>query len=330
MQRLLRRLIHHLRCYDSTVLCNRDVLKPLDLRRQCAPVFAHLLFEIPSLTMPQAPTEASSQPIKEATPTTRQRKPTKRITENGDPLARKRVKVCVRTSTQSSTGSTASLRTNTTRSKDSAAPTTPSSAPPHTKPHASTQAHAPEDADGAGDTLSESEPIEVSDSDDGSVVLIEDDDTELGECHVQLCTSLRTDPFMLAVWLSKDWDAPIYTFFKPTPAIEYIDHHKAHVFECAAHNCQGRSRFVRWYLDTGDVKSTSNLRRHAKGCWGEETMSAADDAQDAKSAREALGHNKKLDGSITAVFQRVGKGQVTYSHRQHTKIEAWYVHSVQT
>jgi hypothetical protein len=59
-------------------------------------------------------------------------------------------------------------------------------------------------------------------------------------------------------------------------------------------------------------------------------MSAADDARDAKSACEALGHNKKLDRSITAVFQRVGKGQVTYSHRQHTKIKAWYVHSVQT
>ena len=56
-------------------------------------------------------------------------------------------------------------------------------------------------------------------------------------------------------------------------------------------------------------------------------MSTADDTGDAKTTCEALQHNKKLDGSITSVFQCTGKGQVMYSHRQHTKLEAQYVFS---
>ncbi|KAF8264316.1 hypothetical protein EI94DRAFT_1593729, partial [Lactarius quietus] len=122
--------------------------------------------------------------------------------------------------------------------------------------------------------------------------------------------------------LSKDWDAPINAFFKPMLIVEYIDQHKAHVFECAAHSCHGRSRFVRRYLDTVDAKPTSNSRRHAKLCWGEETVTMADDAHDAKTACEALRHGKKVNGSIMSAFQRVAKGQVTYSHCQHTKLEA--------
>jgi hypothetical protein len=31
------------------------------------------------------------------------------------------------------------------------------------------------------------------------------------------------------------------------------------------------------------------------------------------------------DGSITAIFERVGKGKVSYSHQQHTKTEAKYM-----
>ena len=111
------------------------------------------------------------------------------------------------------------------------------------------------------------------------------------------------------------------------PSVEYIEHHKAHVFECTAQSCHGRTRFVRRFLDKGNAKSTSNLHCHAKLCWGEETMSAADDTGDAKTTCEALWHNKKLDGSITSVFQRTGKGQVTYSHCQHTKLKVRYVFS---
>lgn len=109
------------------------------------------------------------------------------------------------------------------------------------------------------------------------------------------------------------------------PIVEYTNGRKAHVFECAAKSCRCRSRSVRRFLDTGDAKSTGNLRRHAKVCWGEETVAAADNTRDVTTAREALGNTKSVDGSITAVFQRAAKGKVTYSHRQHTKVEARYV-----
>ena len=79
---------------------------------------------------------------------------------------------------------------------------------------------------------------------------------------------------------------------------------------------------VRRYLDTGDKKSTSGLRRHAKVCWGDEVVERASEAGDIKSARRALdGAKLRRDGSITAVFERNGKGKLTYSHRQHTTAE---------
>jgi hypothetical protein len=116
-------------------------------------------------------------------------------------------------------------------------------------------------------------------------------------------------------------------FFEQTPLIQYITGRRVHVFECNAKRCMGKSngRFVRRYLDTGDAKSTSNQRKHAKVCWGEEAVAAADTTRDIRAAREALGKVKFVNGSITAAFERVAKGKVTYSHRQHTTTEARYV-----
>jgi len=78
---------------------------------------------------------------------------------------------------------------------------------------------------------------------------------------------------------------------------------------------------VRRYLDTTDAKSTSNLRKHAKICWGEEAVAAADQTRDVLAAREALEKMSKKDGSILEAFERVAKSKVTYSHRQHTTTE---------
>ena len=125
--------------------------------------------------------------------------------------------------------------------------------------------------------------------------------------------------------LRKDWDAPIYVFFKPLPSIQYIQTRKAHVFECAAAQCHCRTRFVRRFLDTSDAKSTSNLRRHAKVCWSDEAVEAADGTKDIKAACTALQSLKTVNGSITTAFQQLGERQVQYSHRQHTKFEARYV-----
>lgn len=95
------------------------------------------------------------------------------------------------------------------------------------------------------------------------------------------------------------------------------------MFECAAGTCKGRTgRDVRRFLDTGDAKSTGNMRKHAKICWGAETVAAADATKSLVGAREVLSKAKLKDGSITTEFVRIGKGKVTYSHRQHTKTEA--------
>lgn len=113
-------------------------------------------------------------------------------------------------------------------------------------------------------------------------------------------------------------------FFKPLPSIQYIHNRKAHVFECAASACHCRTRFVRRYLDTSDAKSTSNLRRHAKICWSDEAVAAADGTRDVKAARAALQNLKTVNGSITTAFHQAGEGRAVYSHRQHTKPEARY------
>ena len=73
------------------------------------------------------------------------------------------------------------------------------------------------------------------------------------------------------------------------------------------------------------MKSTGNLRKHARGCWGEEAVTAANNTKNVRAAREALGKAKLVDGSIMAAFERVAKDRVTYSHRQHTSSEARYV-----
>ena len=101
------------------------------------------------------------------------------------------------------------------------------------------------------------------------------------------------------------------------------------MFECNAKTCKGKGlnrRHVRRFLDTPDGKSTSNLRRHAKICWGEEAVAGADAAKSHGAAREIVEKSSRMpDGSITAMFERVkGKGKVTYSHKQHTKTESRY------
>jgi len=122
----------------------------------------------------------------------------------------------------------------------------------------------------------------------------------------------------------KHWKTPIYAFFRPSPAIDYINSRRAHVFECAAKVCKGQGRNgrnIRRYLNTADATSTSNLRRHATACWGAETVTAAGRVTDVHAARAVLSKVKLRDGSITAAFERVAKEKLTFSSRQHTKTE---------
>jgi hypothetical protein len=124
--------------------------------------------------------------------------------------------------------------------------------------------------------------------------------------------------------LSKRWTSPIYAFFNPSPDIEYVNGRRCHVFKCAAKRCKQR---VRRFLDKGDAGSTSNLRKHALSCWGEVSVKSITALANIEDARESVNSNQET-GSITASFERKGKGKMTYSHRQHTKTETKYVGSI--
>ncbi|KAF8871221.1 hypothetical protein BD779DRAFT_1414897, partial [Infundibulicybe gibba] len=115
--------------------------------------------------------------------------------------------------------------------------------------------------------------------------------------------------------LAKLWTAPIYAFFQPIPAIEYVGMCRSHFFTCAAKPCRQRMTGIQRYLDKGDANSTSNLRSHAKKCWGADILKAADTVKTAMELRQTLDNTDMLDGP--------GKCLVSYSHRQHSKIQAW-------
>ena len=139
-----------------------------------------------------------------------------------------------------------------------------------------------------------------------------------------MCLSFDLSTQTVLDRLCKEWDAPIYVFFYPLPSIEYVERQKSHVFKCSATQCHYRTHFVHRFLDKSDAKSTSNLHRHAKACWGKDMVEAADSTWDVNAAQDALANHKEIDGSITAIFQRIGKSGVTYSHRQLTRTEARY------
>jgi hypothetical protein len=129
--------------------------------------------------------------------------------------------------------------------------------------------------------------------------------------------------------LSKNWVSPIYAFFQPTPSAITVDGCRIHEFKCTATHCKGRgrnARLIRRYLDTSDRNSTGSLRKHAWLCWGEEVLQGADACGDVNSTRQALSKAKILkNGSITTAFERKGKGQLTFSHRQHEKPQTRFV-----
>jgi len=70
------------------------------------------------------------------------------------------------------------------------------------------------------------------------------------------------------------------------------------------------------------VKSTGNLWKHAKRCLGAEVVATADKAKSAKEVCVTTVKGILNLQSITATFERTGKGKVMYSHKQHIKTEA--------
>ncbi|KAG1836176.1 hypothetical protein DFJ58DRAFT_669914, partial [Suillus subalutaceus] len=111
---------------------------------------------------------------------------------------------------------------------------------------------------------------------------------------------------------------PAYAFFDPVPKIIEQNGQRAHEFRCLAKGCKTT---VKRYLDKGDARSTGNMRKHTCLCWGDDVLQAADQAKDADEVQKKIVGSVLRNGSITASFERKGKGKVTYSHRQHTRTE---------
>ncbi|KAG1726769.1 hypothetical protein EDB19DRAFT_1622345, partial [Suillus lakei] len=118
--------------------------------------------------------------------------------------------------------------------------------------------------------------------------------------------------------LMNDWNSPVYAFFDLTPQIIEIDGCCTHDFKCQATRCKTK---VRRYLDKGDARLTGNMRKHVHSCWGDKVLKAADQAKNANEVHQKIISSFLRNGSITASFERNGKGKVTYSHRQHTHVE---------
>jgi hypothetical protein len=250
----------------------------------------------------------------------RKRKETSRVTENADPLLRNKKARLATTKSNLALQRHPSVEIQDDNSDDNAN-TVQQASSEHTK-----AANKPNDNESESDNdLAPSScpapDLTDVDGEDEEDKLEESAEDELRESIIKAISSFLTAENTERLMIQ--WNTPIYAFFKPTPIIDRIDGRSAHIFECSAKSCKGRNgRYVRRYLNTGDATSTSNLRRHAKHCWGEETVTAAVNTHDIWGARAVLEKSIPKDGSITAAFERIGKEKLTFSHRQHTKTES--------
>ncbi len=129
--------------------------------------------------------------------------------------------------------------------------------------------------------------------------------------------------------MRKTWDSVIYAFYEEAE-VRYVMQRRVHTFKCSNRGC---SRCINRYLDTKDVGSTSNLRRHARKCWGKDILAAAETMLGRQEVRENVVKSILTTGSITLHFERK-KGAVTYRNRPHTcaetrtEIAKWVCESV--
>ena len=94
--------------------------------------------------------------------------------------------------------------------------------------------------------------------------------------------------------------------------MQYHNGRLCHFFPCTARKCKTSLGGVRRYQDTKDKSSTTNLKNHAIGCFGEDAV-----ANTAVKGKDA-GPNS---GSIFAAFACQGQRSVHYSHKMHTNTE---------
>jgi len=67
----------------------------------------------------------------------------------------------------------------------------------------------------------------------------ETDEQELGQ-YTTYTLLIQVHIYSACLW--KDWQSPIYTFFRPEVEINYVDGHHVHDFTCAVKQCKGKER----------------------------------------------------------------------------------------
>lgn len=162
-----------------------------------------------------------------------------------------------------------------------------------------------------------------SDVEDDAINISDDSSAEDKDAEAELSTLLILNRLLIADLhepekMSKQWTSPVYAFFEPIPVIENVNGRRCHVFKCCARGCKFTARR---FLDKGDKSSTGNLIRHVKNCWREDAWIAASACRNADDAQKSVTLPLVRNGTITGVFERKGKGKVTYSHVQHTREE---------
>ncbi|KAK2463721.1 hypothetical protein APHAL10511_004472 [Amanita phalloides] len=151
----------------------------------------------------------------------------------------------------------------------------------------------------------------------------EDEDVDMGdEVEVEKVVEPKEKLEEQLVWLMKEWTSPVYAFFQPKPKIDVVvvgdDECVSHVFKCWHKQCKVT---VCRFLDKKDTRSTSNMHKHVKACWGDKALVAADSAANADDVRTFIVGGILKNGSITDSFERKGKGKRTYSIRALTCAE---------
>ncbi|KAF9064680.1 hypothetical protein BDP27DRAFT_1155391, partial [Rhodocollybia butyracea] len=113
--------------------------------------------------------------------------------------------------------------------------------------------------------------------------------------------------------------APIYAFYNAEPDIEFDDDGTAQyiIFSCSA--C---CTHVKQGLKSSDKALTGALIRHAKSCWGEEAVNAAQQSKSLENARAAIKRIGKKSQSKLAAALRTMKGWAeSFSTQPPTKKE---------
>ncbi|KAE9393113.1 hypothetical protein BT96DRAFT_747958, partial [Gymnopus androsaceus JB14] len=96
---------------------------------------------------------------------------------------------------------------------------------------------------------------------------------------------------------------PIYAFYHSVPDIEFDQKGSPKYTVYACCNCRSKQKQG---LSGTDAASTSVLHRHAKKCWGDEAVKAAQDSKNISRAREAVQKfGSKKQSMLTAALRTV-------------------------